>query len=118
MDTPERIAKLEAQVEAIKDDVAELKMDVKEIHSRITTGNREIMDKIESMTNSIDTKMRMNAAQAAEQHMEIEKAVKADIDELAGKISLLEKWKWMILGGAVVVGYIIGNLDPIAKLLR
>ena len=118
MDTPERIAKLEAQVEAIKDDVAELKVDVKEIHSRITTGNREIMDKIESMTNSIDNKMRLNAAQAGEQHIEIERTVKKDIDELAGKISLLEKWKWMILGGAVVVGYIIGNLDLVAKIIK
>ena len=44
MDT-ERIAKLEAQVESIKEDVAGVKQDIKELHSRITTGNREIMDK-------------------------------------------------------------------------
>jgi predicted nucleic acid-binding Zn-ribbon protein len=40
MDT-ERIAKLEAQVEGIKEDVTEVKHDIKEIHSRITTSNRE-----------------------------------------------------------------------------
>lgn len=118
MDTPERIAKLEAQVDAIKDDVAELKSDVKEIHSRITTGNREIMDKIEAMTNSLETKMRLNAAQASEQHLEIEKNVKRDVDELSEKISLIEKWKWMIVGGAIVLGYVIGNLDPITKIFR
>ena len=43
----ERIAKLEAQVEGIKEDVAAVKQDIKELHSRITTGNREIMDKLE-----------------------------------------------------------------------
>lgn len=118
MDTPERIAKLEAQVESIKDDVAELKTDVKEIHSRITTGNREIMEKIESMEKSIDTKMMQNAAQASQQHLEIERSMKKDVDELADKISAIEKWKWMILGGAIVIGYVIGNLDPLTKLFR
>lgn len=118
MDTPERIAKLEAQVESIKDDVAELKTDVKEIHSRITTGNREIMDKIESMTTSLETKMRINAAQASEQHLEIEQAVKKDVDKLSEKISMLERWKWMILGGAVVLGYVIGNLDLFTKIFK
>ena len=56
MDTPERIAKLEAQMESIKEDVSELKGDVKEIHSRITTGNREIVEKIEEVNElkSID----------------------------------------------------------------
>jgi len=117
MDNPERIAKLEAQVESIKDDVAELKTDVKEIHSRITTGNREIMEKIESMSNAIDNKMRINAAQASEQHLEIEANVKKDIDELRSNFSTIEKWKWMIIGGSVVFGYIIGNLDPLTKIL-
>ena len=43
----ERIAKLEAQVEGIKEDVAAVKQDIKELHSRITTGNREITDHID-----------------------------------------------------------------------
>jgi len=43
----ERVAKLETQVEAIKEDVGEVKNDIKELHSRITTGNREIMDKLD-----------------------------------------------------------------------
>lgn len=117
MDTPERIAKLEVQVDAIKDDVSELKSDVKELHSRITTGNREIMDKIESVSQSLETKMKQNQDSATLQHQVIEQEVKRDIDSLYNKLSLLEKWKWMIIGGAVVLGYIVGNLDPIAKLL-
>ena len=42
-----RVSRLEAQVESIKEDVAEVKSDIKDLHSRITTGNREIMDKID-----------------------------------------------------------------------
>jgi len=43
----ERIAKLEAQVEGIKEDVADVKQDIKELHSRITTTTREITDHID-----------------------------------------------------------------------
>lgn len=47
LDEASRVSRLEAQVESIKEDVAELKTDVRDLHSRITTGNREIMDKID-----------------------------------------------------------------------
>ena len=49
----ERIAKLEAQVEGIKEDVADVKSDIKELHSRITTGNREIMDKLDEKIDEL-----------------------------------------------------------------
>jgi hypothetical protein len=40
------------------------------------------------------------------------------IDSLAGRIDLLERWKWMIVGGAIVVGYLMGHLDFFAKFLK
>ena len=49
----ERVAKLEAQMDALKEDVAEVKHDIKEIHSRVTTSNREIVDKIYDMQTRI-----------------------------------------------------------------
>lgn len=102
----ERIAKLEAQVEGIKEDVADVKHDIKELHSRITTGNREI-------TDHIDRKIDDLAQSDEEQHMVMSKK----IDSLAGRIDLLERWKWMIVGGAVVVGYLIGHLNFFSKLI-
>ncbi len=45
----ERVAKLEAQVEGIKEDVAAVKQDIRDLHSRITTGNREIMEDIHDL---------------------------------------------------------------------
>ena len=118
MDTPERIAKLEAQVESIKDDVSELKTDVKEIHSRITTGNREIMDKIESMDSAIEARMVKSAESATQQHAAIQQALQGDISKVTERVDVLERWRWMIVGGAIVLGYIIGNLDLITKFLR
>jgi predicted RNase H-like nuclease (RuvC/YqgF family) len=117
MDTPERIAKLEAQVESIKDDVSELKSDVKEIHSRITTGNREIMDKIESMDAAMEARMAKNAETSAKQHSEIKTSLQSDINKVTERVDTLERWRWMIVGGAIVIGYIVGHLGLFSKFL-
>lgn len=101
-----RIARLEAQVEAIKEDVAEVKNDIKDLHSRITTGNREIMDKI-------DTKIDALAKSDAEQHQALSHA----LAEVRKRVNILEQWKWMILGAAIVLGYFLGHVD-ILKLIK
>jgi predicted RNase H-like nuclease (RuvC/YqgF family) len=114
----ERIAKLEAQVEGIKEDVADLKADVKEVHSRITTGNREIMDKIESMQEKLDQKMNASAEAAKQQHEQIQTEIRTDINKVTDRVDVLERWRWMIVGGAIVVGYILGHIDVFANLLK
>jgi len=108
MDLPqERIAKLEAQVEGIKDDVAAVKQDIKDLHSRITTGNREI-------TDHIDRKIDDLARSDEDQHTVMGKK----IDGMKDRIDMLERWKWMIVGGAIVLGYLMGHLDFFAKFMK
>lgn len=111
----ERIAKLEAQVEGIKEDVADVKSDIKELHSRITTGNREIMDKIDEMDKRLDHKLNDNSVLAKKQHQEIQQEIQKDIVKITDRVDVLERWRWMIVGGAVVVGYIIGHLEFFQK---
>ena len=125
----ERIAKLEIQVEAIKEDVREVKGDIKEIHSRITTGNREIIDKIDAMECRLDDKARIAAVNAKQQHDSIRDDVVAemrtmtktlddDIKEVSHRVDVLERWRWMIVGGAIVFGYVVGNLDVLTKIFK
>jgi putative NADH-flavin reductase len=101
----ERIAKLETQVEGIKEDVADVKQDIKDLHSRITTGNREIMDKL-------DEKIDALAKSDKEQH----ETLKKTMDNVKTRVDVLENWRWMIVGGAVALGYIIGHLEVFGKL--
>ena len=118
MDTPERIAKLEAQVENIKESVSELKDDVKEIHSRITTGNREIVDKLEAMDSRIEQRMKENAEISQQQHAEIQASAKADIDKIAQRVDVLERWRYMIVGGAIALGYLVSHLEVFGKMFK
>ena len=107
MDTSERIAKMEAQIENINKDVAEVKTDIKELHSRITTGNREIMDKL-------DEKIDALAKADKEQHDQL----KDSMGKVKERVDILERWRWMIVGGAIVCGYLIGHIDFISKIVK
>ena len=118
MESPERLAKLEAQVEGIKEDVKELKSDIKEIHSRITTSNREIVDKIDDMQTRIEHKMQANAQISQDQHAEIKRNVVQDLEKMNHRVSALEQWKWYVIGGSGVIGFILGNLSEIVKYLK
>ena len=112
----ERIARLETQVEGIKEDVAAVKEDIKELHSRITTGNREILDKIDSLDERMQKKMNDSAEAAKQQHALIQKEIQQDVEKVTNRVDTLEKWRWMIVGGAIVLGYIVGHIDLINNL--
>ena len=95
----ERIARLETQVEGIKTDVAAVKSDIKELHSRITTTDRNLSDKIELTERRI-----MDEIKSLRDHI-TEHNQKEDDD-----LKSLMQWKWMVAGGVVVVAWIISNI--------
>ena len=103
----ERLARVEAQVESLKEDMTEVKADIKDLHSRITTGNREIMQKI-------DDKIDALAKADSEQHT----ALTNTLDSVKERVDVLERWKWTIIGGAIVVGYLIGHIEFLGKILE
>ena len=70
----------------------EINNDIKELHSRISTNNRELMNLM------------------SEQHKEqTDKMTKLEI-ELQGRVGVLEKWRWIIIGGSIVAGFIIQKM--------
>jgi ElaB/YqjD/DUF883 family membrane-anchored ribosome-binding protein len=101
--------------------------EIKEIHSRITTQTREVVEKIDQLQSRLEHKMNASAAMAKEQHDSIQKAVQEDIQKVAAtmdydikeitkRVDVLENWRWMIVGGAIVLGFIIGNSGLFTKI--
>jgi hypothetical protein len=107
MDSSERLAKVEAQVESLKEDMSEVKADIKDIHSRITTGNREIMQKID---DKIDDLAKSDKAQ--------HEMLKTTMDKVTERVDVLEKWRWMIVGGAIVLGYLIAQMELFTNIFK
>lgn len=77
---------------------------IKEVHSRLTTVSREIVDEIKTIERNIK-------ADSTAQHT----TLSDKMDDLDERIGLVEKWKFLILGGAVVLGFLVGHFD-ISKL--
>ena len=84
--------KISQQEEAQIRTEQEINNDIKELHSRISTNNRELMNLM------------------SEQHKEqTDKMTKLEI-ELQGRVGGLEKWRWIIIGGSIVVGFLIQKM--------
>ena len=76
---------------AIRADI-EFRADIKELHSRITTNSKEL------------------AEQMAKNHRETEAHVQKLRADLNNRVGVLEKWRWLIIGGSIVVGFIIQKM--------
>ena len=68
---------------------SELSSKIDELHSRITTNTKEIM------------------GAAALQHLEQNKEIQKIRDELSTRVGVLEKWRWIIIGGSIIAGFVI-----------
>ena len=66
--------------------------DLKELHSRITTNTRELRDNQYHLETKLLNEIRMVRTQLSE------------------RVGVLEKWRWLIIGGSIVMGFIIQKM--------
>ena len=67
--------------------------DLKELHSRITTNSRELREHQVQSENKMLTEIR---------------AVRTQLSE---RVGVLEKWRWLIIGGSIILGLMMSNPD-------
>lgn len=116
--TLERIAKLEARGESHKEDLLEIKFDIKELHSRITTSHREVLARIEDLDRSMCQRMSQNSDKSTQQHIDLQGEINTHVDLLTRRIEILEKWKWYIAGAALTIGWLLSMAAPIVSLFK
>ena len=65
--------------------------DLKELHSRITTNTRELREfQIQSENNMLGELRAMR-------------------QQLSERVGVLEKWRWLIIGGSIIIGLMMSN---------
>lgn len=85
---------------------AEMQEDIKEIHSRITTVQREIASELSNTEHKI-----MDAIKELKTGVDANRAsIQVDSKELEKRIEQLERWRWILVGGGIVAGFIITKL--------
>ena len=90
----EAIFQAEEQIEVRRTEVLK---QIDELHSRITTNTKDIM------------------SAAASQHAQQNKEIQRMRDELVSRVGVLEKWRHVLIGGAIVIGFILHkfiNFNP------
>ena len=90
----EAIFQAEEQIEVRRTEVLK---QIDELHSRITTNTKDIM------------------SAAVAQHQQQNKEIQRIRDELVSRVGVLEKWRHVLIGGAIVIGFILHkfiNFNP------
>lgn len=66
--------------------------DIKELHGRITSTTTELRDLM------------------TEQHRVAEASINSLREDIQGRVAILDKWRYIIIGGSIVVGFILQKL--------
>lgn len=85
----------------------ELKDDVKELHSRITTVNRELYDKMNQLEAHISQKIEILRKDLLDSQKEEQK----ENSQIKGTLKEFDKYKWMIIGASLGFGWLVGNVN-------
>lgn len=81
--------------------------DIKELHSRITTVNRELSDKIEETEKAIIHELHAIRQEIKESHNK-----EAGKDQsFMKRLEQIESWKYMMMGGIVLITWILAKAD-------
>ena len=92
--------KLIRQEEALETQEKKLQDNIMELHSRITSNAKEQTAQMGEMERRlVDAMKEHNRAETAE-FQELRK-------ELQNRVGVLEKWRYLIIGGSIVIGFII-----------
>lgn len=85
----------------------------KEIHSRITTQGRELQSEMKE-----DTRRVMEAIDQLKSM--IRNGIREsgeDVNKLEDRVVQLEQRQWLVMGGAIVVGFLIANASTILEMI-
>ena len=96
----ERITK---QEETLETQEKKLHDNIQELHSRITTNSKELRQYIS------DTETRLREVMDEHNRRESEEFRKL-AEQISKRVGLLEKWRWIIIGGSIVAGFAIQKL--------
>jgi Skp family chaperone for outer membrane proteins len=92
--------KLMRQEEALDDQEKKLQENIMELHSRITSNAKEQTQLMGEMERRMIQAMKDHNRSETEEFQKLRA-------ELQSRVGVLEKWRYLIIGGSIVIGFII-----------
>ena len=106
IDFESRLSKIETEVAAMREKVSffsviyeKFDKTLEKLDERQNEDRKELQTLIDELRTDIVQEMKAMREEAAAQHQAQQK-----------KIEELNKWRWLVMGGAVVVGWILSKL--------
>jgi len=96
----ERISK---QEESLETQEKRLNDSIQELHSRVTTNSKELRECITNTENRLRETMNEHSRKDNEEFKKL-------TEQISKRVGLLEKWRWIIIGGSIVIGFAIQKL--------
>ena len=78
-----------------------------EAEGMIETRRIELMNKIDDLHSRITTNTKEIMSAATAQHKEHTKEIQKLRNDLTARVGVLEKWRWLIIGGSIVIGFLL-----------
>ena len=97
--------KLIRQEEALDDQEKKLQDNIMELHSRITSNAKEQTHQMGEMERRMIQAMRDHNKAETEEFQKLR-------HELQNRVGVLEKWRWIIIGGSIVAGFALQKILP------
>lgn len=87
----------------------ELLADIKELHSRVTTVNRELTTQIEHTEREITNEIKS-----------LREFITTHQAKSSGLLTQIQNWRWMIIGAMIAVTWIVSNINlgAVSKLFK
>ena len=74
--------------------------DVRDLYKKMSDNTKEILSKIDDMEVRIEDKIKEHTDKSSAQHKVI-----------SDRLTVLENWRWLVVGGAIALGFLLKHLD-------
>ena len=98
--------KLMRQEEALNEQEKEFKTTVLELHSRITSNAKDNTTQMNEMERRLVDAMSEHNKTESEHFRQLG-------EELTTRVGVLEKWRYVLIGGSIVIGFALTEILPI-----
>ena len=92
--------KITRQEEALDEQEKKLQDNIMELHSRITSNAKDTHKSMSDMERRLVDQMNAHS-QKEEEHFRKMR------EELSQRVGILERWRWLIIGGSIVIGFVL-----------
>ena len=97
--------KIIRQEEALDEQEKKLSTNIMELHSRVTSNAKETHQAMSEMERRLVDAMNEHNKKETEQFQNLR-------EELSSRVGILEKWRYIIIGGSIVIGFALHKIIP------